>query len=265
MPPVRANEVYKRCREAGGLFASTIKWHYLDYFPLVRVVRQGDASFSALLTKTGDGKELDDREVLLIESRFVTTDEALVRAPSAVRIFYSNQEVAKFNTFVAMQEGTDVVKVRAEDTYIGYADQDALRTAIAKVDNMTHTEFANRPREITVVIGKPYMISTNIDVVDGLVNGAVGILVACERSHSEGNLPKRFWLEFDQSASVGRLNRLRSKWMAEEARRYGYAVGASWVPIEPRSTTVTLDRKTGVACKRVQFPLVEAQTVRARG
>lgn len=25
LPPVRANEVYKRCREAGGLFGSTIK------------------------------------------------------------------------------------------------------------------------------------------------------------------------------------------------------------------------------------------------
>lgn len=184
----------------------------------MRVVRLADASFSALLTKIGDGKELDDREVLLIESRFVTADEALVRAPSAVRIFYSNQEVAKFNTFVAMQEGTDVVKVRAEDTYIGCADHDALRTAIAKVDNMTHIEFANLPREITVVIGKPYMITTNIDVVDGLVNGAVGILVACERSHSEGNLPKRLWLEFDQSASVGRLARLHSKWMAEAIR-----------------------------------------------
>ncbi|KAH6931045.1 hypothetical protein HPB50_021984 [Hyalomma asiaticum] len=46
--------------------------------------------------------------------------------------------------------------------------------------------------------------------------------------------------------------------MAEEARRYGYAVLG---PDRTRSTTVTLDRKTGVACKRVQFPLVEASAI----
>nr|XP_037275732.1 ATP-dependent DNA helicase PIF1-like [Rhipicephalus microplus] len=63
LPPVRANEVYKRCREAVGLFGATIKWHYLDYFPLVQVVRQSDASFSALLTKIGDGRALQDDEV----------------------------------------------------------------------------------------------------------------------------------------------------------------------------------------------------------
>nr|XP_037278210.1 ATP-dependent DNA helicase PIF1-like [Rhipicephalus microplus] len=105
LPPVRANEVYKRCREAGGLFGATIKWHYLDYFPLVLVVRQSDASFSALLTKIGDGRALQDDEVRLLESCFVTTEEVLVRASSAIRLFYSNEEVNKFNTFIAQRGG----------------------------------------------------------------------------------------------------------------------------------------------------------------
>ncbi|KAH7951783.1 hypothetical protein HPB52_012944 [Rhipicephalus sanguineus] len=91
LPPVRANEVYKSCREAGGLFGATIKWHYLDYFPLVQVVRQSNASFSALLTKIGDGRVLQDDEVRQLESRFITTEEALVRASSAIRIFHSNE------------------------------------------------------------------------------------------------------------------------------------------------------------------------------
>ncbi|KAH7965284.1 hypothetical protein HPB49_005909 [Dermacentor silvarum] len=142
LPPVRANEVYKRCRDVGVLFGSTIKWHYLDYFPLIQVVRQSDASFSALLTKIGDGRALEDQEVRLLESRFITAEEALVRASTAMRIFYSNEE------------------------------------------------------------------------------------------H-----------------------------MVYEARRSGHVIDASWVPIERRVTTLTLDRKTGVACRRRQFPLVQASAI----
>nr|XP_037273302.1 ATP-dependent DNA helicase PIF1-like [Rhipicephalus microplus] len=261
LPPVRANEVYKRCREAGGLFGATIKWHYLDYFPLVQVVRQSDASFSALLTKIGDGRALQDDEVRLLESCFVTTEEVLVRASSAIRLFYSNEEVNKFNTFIAQRGGGEVVSLQAEDTYLGCANQDALNKAIAKVEKMSHTKFANLPHEILIVLGKPYMITTNIDVIDGLVNGAVGILKVCERAVNDGDLPKRLWLHFDDATTTGKLTRLRSKRMVNEAKRSGHVIDAFWVPIEPRVTTLTLDRKTGVACKRRQLPLVQASAI----
>lgn len=90
---MRASEIYKRCRNTDGLFGATVTWHYLDYFPLVRVVRQADSTFSTILTKIGEGRALDEEDVRLLDSRFVSAEEALARAPSAVRIFYSNDEV----------------------------------------------------------------------------------------------------------------------------------------------------------------------------
>lgn len=52
LPPVRACEIYKRCRSADGLIGLTVvTWHHLEYFPLVRVVRQSDVTFSNVLTK----------------------------------------------------------------------------------------------------------------------------------------------------------------------------------------------------------------------
>ncbi|KAH7949643.1 hypothetical protein HPB49_013204 [Dermacentor silvarum] len=115
------------------------------------VVRQSDASFSALLTKIGDGRALEDQEVRLLKSRFITAEEALVRASAVIRMSYSNEEVNKFNTFIAHQGGTNVVSLQADDT-IGYVNQDALKKAIAKVQKMSHTEFANLPREILVTM-----------------------------------------------------------------------------------------------------------------
>lgn len=103
LPPVRASEIYKRCRNADGLFGATITWQYFQYFPLVRVVRQADRTFSDILTAIGDGRALGEDQVKLLESRFVSAEEASSLAPTAVRIFYSNHEVQRFNESDAKQ------------------------------------------------------------------------------------------------------------------------------------------------------------------
>ncbi|KAH7931898.1 hypothetical protein HPB49_025801 [Dermacentor silvarum] len=69
-----------------------------------------------------------------------------------------------------------VIRVRARDIFLGYANEDAMLKAQAKVAKMSNAEFANLPRQIILDVDKPYMITANIDVIDGLVNGAVGTL-----------------------------------------------------------------------------------------
>lgn len=127
---------------------------------------------------------------------------------------------------------------------------------------MSHTEFANLPMEILIVPNKPYMITTNIDVVDGLVNGAVGSLKLCERGVvvcEEDAFPKRLWLQFGVP-TTGKLARLCSRHAVSEAVRNGYDVEPSWIPIEPHTVSLTLDL-TGVSCRRKQFPLVQASAI----
>ncbi|XP_077548029.1 ATP-dependent DNA helicase PIF1-like [Haemaphysalis longicornis] len=121
LPPVRASEIYKRSRSADGLLGfSVVTWHHLEYFPLVRVVRRSDASFSTVLTKIGDGRALAPKEVRMLESRFVTAKEAMERAPSAVRIFYSNADVTRFNETVAQAQGEGSFQaLRARDEFLG--------------------------------------------------------------------------------------------------------------------------------------------------
>ncbi|KAH6925522.1 hypothetical protein HPB50_006525 [Hyalomma asiaticum] len=162
LPPVRANEIYKRCRETDGIFGMTVRWHYVAYFPLVRVVRQADASFSRLLTKIGDGAALDDAEVALLESRFVTYEEAAERAPDAVRLFYGNADVDAYNARVASSaaDGT-LVRLEAHDAYFGHSGGNALREARAKMAKLSRAETGSHPATILLVVGKPYMITCN--------------------------------------------------------------------------------------------------------
>ncbi|KAH7959857.1 hypothetical protein HPB49_014415 [Dermacentor silvarum] len=85
---------------------------------------------------------------------------------------------------------------------------------------MTTSEFGNLPREILLVVGKPYMITSNIDVVDGLVNGAVGTLKLCERQAADDAYPNRLWQQFDVPTTGG-ITRARSKRAIQEATRKG--------------------------------------------
>ncbi|KAJ8671882.1 hypothetical protein QAD02_003141 [Eretmocerus hayati] len=50
------------------------------------------------------------------------------------------------------------------------------------------------PYNITLVLDKPYMITTDINVADGLTNGTVGKLATI--TFDENNEAKFLWLEF---------------------------------------------------------------------
>lgn len=123
---------------------------------------------------------------------------------------------------------------------------------------MVSSEFANLPRGVLVVIGKPYMITSNIYVVDGLLNGAVGVLRVCEfeqgGEEEEGGggggerRARRLWLEFDVPGT-GKLTRARANRAVHEAKSDGYVIeSVTWVPIEMQSVTLTIDREAGISC-----------------
>ncbi|XP_037572123.1 ATP-dependent DNA helicase PIF1 [Dermacentor silvarum] len=261
LPSVRASEIYKRCRNADGRSGR----------------RQVDRTFSDVLTKIGDGRALEDDEVGLLESRFVTADRARELAPSALRIFYSNREVTLYNESVAKAAaaeeeggggGAGYHVLRACDYFVGSKTPHLLENAKRKVDNMTLTEFGNLAREVLLVVDKPFMLTVNVDVVDGLVNGAVGTLRLCEfeqqqQQREQQQQPKRLWIQFDVPAT-GRLTRARAKLALHEAKSAGYADVArnsDYIPIETHSLTFTIDRKAGIACKRTQFPIVQASAI----
>ncbi|GFU24138.1 ATP-dependent DNA helicase [Trichonephila clavipes] len=50
-------------------------------------MRQGNQQFSAILTNIGNGEQLDEMEIALIESRFCTVEEAEARCPQEQETF----------------------------------------------------------------------------------------------------------------------------------------------------------------------------------
>ena len=102
---------------------------------------------------------------------------------------------------------------------------------------------------LKLLVGKPYMIRANIDVLEGLVKGAIGVL-----RHVEwvDNFIRRVWLSFEDP-KVGRLARLK----CQAHIRSNDNLQRDWVPVSRRTANIKMKSKI-ISCKRAQFPLIEA-------
>ncbi|GFV21257.1 ATP-dependent DNA helicase [Trichonephila clavipes] len=96
-----------------------------------------------------------------------------------------------------------------------------------------------------------YMITTNIDVTDGLANGAVGKLVHVE-TNCEG-LVKTIWLEFPDLPQIGKKLRRKAAGYAAEIN-----VSRMAVPIVLRSSNIPFNNNKTIFVKRTHVPLVYA-------
>lgn len=224
-------------------------WKTLKYYPLEEVVRQSDQTFSNMLTKIGNGEELSPEEKSLIESRFIDADIINKTHPNVLRLFHSREDVKQFN-INSICDSTMHLHVAA-DTYTGYSTEAQRQSAFAKVNSLGVDDTNGMPYMLRLQLDKPYMIRKNINVRDGLVNGAIGTLKYIERSKDTQAI-KRLWLYFE-NPKIGRIAREKYKAHILDNPHLDRA----WVPISEFSGYVSLKSKL-IKCKRRQFPVVEA-------
>lgn len=90
----------------------------------------------------------------------------------------------------------------AVESYVGYRCSGEHLRVQAKVACTTHAGMDNLPHAIVLVPGAGYMLTLNIDVKDGLVNTAVGVLQEIE--YREGNAcdAVRLWIQLTSLTSA---------------------------------------------------------------
>ena len=138
-------------------------------------MRQSDPTFSTILTKIGSGLQLNFEEMQAIHSRFRTLrwcDEHVRK--DAVRLFHKNRSVDEYNATAISDP--DLVSV-ANDVYLGHRNNEELVAARTKLHKLSVSECTGYPYSVQLAVGYPYMITTNIDVEDGIVNGAICTLM----------------------------------------------------------------------------------------
>lgn len=251
LPPVNARPVFKPCANS---MHGAVLWQSLSFFPLSQVMRQTDEQFSSILTKIGNGEQLSAVESELIESRFRTPEWCKSNVPRAIRLFHRNNDVERYNQEALCD--VQALDFPADDAFVGYKDVGQLASARTKLYKMSTVETGGLPYLLRLAIGMPYMITTNVDVEDGLVNGAIGELKYIEQNEDEQqNRTTKLWIKFENDA-IGAALKIK-------ARPAVYSkpgvLQPDWVPISKRSANIKLS--SGIKCKRVQFPIVSASAL----
>lgn len=197
LPPVRATPIYKQIKRR--MTGPTV-WRNLKFYELTEVMRQANVMFSNALTKIGNREKLNSDELALIESKFVSTEEADIGCPHGIRLFLSNADVQNYNKSILNMADNKVTSV-AKDVYTGCYNAEQEEFVKQKLHKMSTIDTGGLPYEITFVLGKYYMLTTNVDVSDGLANGAVGKL--CQVDYDDDGEVSRVWILFPNPEKVG--------------------------------------------------------------
>ncbi|GFV11377.1 ATP-dependent DNA helicase [Trichonephila clavipes] len=104
-------------------------------------------------------------------------------------------------------QNADRITSTAKDVYIGCTSKEQETFIRQKLHKMSLIDTNGSPYQTVYVNNTYYMISTNIDVKDGLANGAVGKLVQIE-TNDEG-LVKTILIEFPVLPQIGEKSRCK--------------------------------------------------------
>jgi hypothetical protein len=112
------------------------------------------------------------------------------------------------------------------------------------------------PYETRLQVDGEYFVSTNIDVQDGLFNGATGTLKMIEYENNNQQIPKRAWLDF-RHPLIGSARRTNTR--SYQAKKN---INMNWVAVDKLKRNLSkTGRHHGLKIIRKQIPLVAANGI----
>ncbi|XP_065139046.1 uncharacterized protein [Paramisgurnus dabryanus] len=201
LPPVKGTPLYADAKGVN-LWDNIFK-----IAELTKVVRQEDASFAEMLNrlrvrKKNEPLNLSDVNMLKqCETGEVCTD---------IHIFPTNSEVDEYNMLRLHECCPDVISIRARD-FVRNPKTGRMEPKVGmhtKVFNSCLSTF------VSLGVGARVMLKKNVDVSDGLVNGAFGTVVHVSESQKhddhDNDFPSAIHVEFDDP-NVGKVQRSKQQ------------------------------------------------------
>ena len=237
-------------------------WKDFKMFELTEIMRQReDKLFAETLRVIGDqGIEFCSKEqIQMLDSRIKPGLEEI--PDDTIILCFSNQKVREFNRKRIENCGLEIIENRACD----YAEGKDCNTNIAKrtvesCRNLSMEDANNLPYKILFVIGKKYMLTTNLKTSDGLAHGNVGRLMKIiyhkGNSKPHRTLVKRVYLLFSDP-NIGERTRATNKHQLKDRAE------DSWTVIEIQDICLKNPKYKNYDfhVNRLQLPLVECEAM----
>lgn len=244
LPPIGDRKIYSRLNskyseDLLSLHDSIWQQCFLLH-ELTQIVRQKDATFAKLLLRVRHNVQTEEDHQLLM-TRVVPTDSQL--DSSILHIFATNAEALAHNVVLLKGLPSEIFVIEARD-----ARRDVVTSQMHLRDKVSEkrSETGNLETVLRIAEGAIVKLTANLDVSDGLVNGARGEvkkIVLSKRQGCEKEVHVILVAFFDER--VGRQARMISIYKMDHPDA---------VPIQKHQVQFKLGSRK-VSCSRLQFPL----------
>ena len=216
-------------------------------YELVDIMRQkDDLAFAQLLNRLRLN-EMTEEDKQTLQTRVFDRDTGDY-PKDAVHLFARNFYVKKHNDNILSQLPGEKIVIPCHDNVVSanIPAKECQRLINSLPDDYSKT--GQLMKSLTVVVGMIVVHTANVDVEDGLTNGATGVVKQIDFRMEGTNRPSIIWVLFDDPR-VGRTTREKYR------KLYNSSIHTDWTPVFDVQRTFIVNYKT---FQRIQFPLTPA-------
>ena len=216
-------------------------------YELVDIMRQkDDLAFAQLLNRLRLN-EMTEEDKQVLQTRVFDRDTGDY-PKDAVHLFARNFYVKKHNDNILSQLPGEKFVIPCHDNVVSAnIPAKECQTLINSLPD-DYSKTGQLMKSLTVVVGMIVVHTANVDVEDGLTNGATGVVKQIDFRMEGTNRPSIIWVLFDDPR-VGRTTREKYR------KLYNSSINTDWTPVFDVQRTFILNYKT---YQRIQFPLTPA-------
>ena len=234
-------------KEGASSLARNLWKELFTMYELVDIMRQkDDLAFAQLLNRLRVN-EMTEEDKQKLQTRVFDRDTGDY-PKDAVHLFARNVYVKKHNDNILSQLPGEKFVIPCHDNVVSanIPAKECQRLINSLPDDYSNT--GQLMKSLTVVVGMIVVHTANVDVEDGLTNGATGVVKQIDFRMEGTNRPSIIWVLFDDPR-VGRTTREKYR------KLYNSSINTDWTPVFDVQRTFIVNYKT---FQRIQFPLTPA-------
>ncbi|XP_050516284.1 ATP-dependent DNA helicase PIF1-like [Diabrotica virgifera virgifera] len=248
LPPVMDKPIYKapKINQLSELLDTNPLWNEFYYYELNQIMRQKDETEIITCLNNLAASDMTNSDIKLIKSREIYEIDV---PENAIRLFDKNVDVNDYNQQrIENYPGNDYNSI-AKDKIVGKASDYVKNKVLNGLINKKLSETGGYPYKLSIKKAIKYMITNNIDVEDGLVNGSTGCLKHITFEPNSVTETEKLWLDFN-SSKIG--NKARAQYL--ECMK-AQNIDIKLTPITKIGHVLYLSKNTEYQIIRKQYPL----------
>ena len=247
LKPVKDFLICLDLKEGASSLAMNLWKELFTMYELVDIMRQkDDLDFAHLLNRLRLN-EMTEEDKEKLQTRIVDRDSDDY-PKDALHLLAENKFVDEHNNNILSQMPGEKVVIPSHDSVVSAnIPAKECQNLINKLSD-DYTKTGRLMKSLTLVVGMIVAHTANVDVEDGLTNGATGVVKYIDYRMEETNRPSFVWVLFDDPR-IGRTAREKYR------KLYNRNIDREWTPVFDVQRTFIVNYKT---YQRIQFPLTPA-------